>query len=673
MRMVDRPAGTHKPRHHKSTSGGEQQSKLAGQTDAASFGSWEAKITASEQVGAALAWAYSETVMEVYRRVVIHGEPWVVPSGHKGGPAGGVRAELIGRGWLQREATSMLVQAQAAQASAVESAVNALERLREALVQVDEKLAWAKAGTSQKRVRQRHGLSRRRDTLTASIERLQRRLDNHDIRVCFGTRKLALAGNNPAAYRYASRRQWRDRWDRARHSAWYCQGDKQAVGGNYAAQVTLDADGGDYAWVHVPRFLAGQLGCDQRIKILLQGGDHGRAELARAIQRDRQDHQNRIGAWEQSQAHYGVQRALGFSEAGLAAIGLAKPRQSQPDLLCHEAVSIRLCWRERKQAWYIVASWEKDMPVVLRPSRALRRRYQMVLGVDLNPDHLAWCLIDSQGNPQRWGKIPLDLTGTAQQNADQIGRAVAELVRLAKHCGAPIAHEILDFTRKRAELRYLPRRLARLLSGFAYSKFATTLASRCAREGVARIPVNPAWTSVLGQANYAGVYGVSVDQGAGCVIARRALGFATSVRPQVACQVPRSGPDEHTSPPPTADWDWAGLKLVAKTLPTRRSTWEPNGLCTRNSKVRSAPATGPPGQGEDGCPAPTSDSLPAPSPASAGSKAVPRSEAVVAAPAVPRTPGADADLCETRSLLNTKRPTTINQRNNGSGRWSTWW
>ncbi|MHB1626663.1 MAG: hypothetical protein ACYCUC_15830 [Candidatus Dormibacteria bacterium] len=84
--------------------------------------------------------------------------------------------------------------------------------------------------------------------------------------------------------------------------------------------------------------------------------------------------------------------------------------------------------------------------------------------------------------------------------------AVAGLVAIAKSEGAAIAHEDLDFSRSRAGPRYLPHRLARLLSSFAYNQLLTTLASRCASYGVRHVPVNPAWTSVLGQANYAGVH-----------------------------------------------------------------------------------------------------------------------------------------------------------------------
>jgi hypothetical protein len=91
---------------------------------------------------------------------------------------------------------------------------------------------------------------------------------------------------------------------------------------------------------------------------------------------------------------------------------------------------------------------------------------------------------------------------------------------------------------------------------------------------------SPAWTSVLGQANYAGVYGVSVDQGAACVVARRALGLRTRVRPYVAHVLSRERGTGHTSS------GQPGLKLVAKALPKRRSTWEPSGLCLRRHSAQ---------------------------------------------------------------------------------------
>ncbi|MDA8287187.1 MAG: transposase, partial [Actinomycetota bacterium] len=181
-----------------------------------------------------------------------------------------------------------------------------------------------------------------------------------------------------------------------------------------------------------------------------------------------------------------------------------------------------------------------------RPPKTSQAKPTLVLGADLNPDHLAWSLLKADGNPVSFGRIALDLSGSAEQNRDRLGVAVAALVEVARRHGAAIAVETLDFTRARAQLRSSSRRLKRLVSSFAYHKFFAVLSSRCAREDVAVISVNPAWSSVLGQANCAGVRGISVDQGAAAVLARRALGLRERVRPAVARRLPRSAADGHT-------------------------------------------------------------------------------------------------------------------------------
>jgi hypothetical protein len=555
-----------------------------------------AKVTSGTEVLEAVAAAWSEGMREVYRRAVVGGEEWFAKDGK------GLRSELIRRGWSQREATSMFVAAQGAQDGAVESAKLAMETVKGHLEQVGKKLTWAMAGTSAKRKSKRHGLARRRDTLAAQARRLERRLEAGDVRVCFGGRKLAVAGNDPAAHGYADRDEWRERWDRERSGQWFAQGDKEFPSGCPSARISLSSDrASGSVSIRVPSFLRGQLGCGEWHEIAVAGFSWRRDELARAMSWDQADLAARCLGWQDKTAHWGVQRSVGASEALLSHYGLKKPSATAPRLHTGSAVSVRLSWREEKQSWYAHASFETPA------GRVVKRAKGLVLGIDLNPDHVAWCLVSADGNPLRWGRVDINLSGPANQNAASIGRAVAQLVALARRYGAIVAHEVLDFSRKRAELRYLSRRLAQLLSSFAYNKFAETLSSRCAREGLVRCPVDPAWTSVLGQADYAGVYGVSVDQGAACVIARRALGFRTSVRPQVARRVPRCGLDEHTSLP-----EAARLKLVAKALSSgphkarRRSTWDPSGLCLRR---HSAPC-GP--QGGCATPAPAQVSLPTP-------------------------------------------------------------
>jgi hypothetical protein len=623
---------------------------------------------------------YGSTVREAYQRCFAHKtpEPW--------GEA--VRKELVGRGWREDEADSIYDTAKAAQDSAVEATKLARETARASLVATEKKLEWAMAGSSKKRVRQRHGLARRRDLLQARVARFEARLAENDVRVFFGGHKLALAGNDPVAHGYESRGAWREVFDRARSNTIYLRGDTESSFGNWYAKVVLhDGDdtgqaGQDVLRLRIPdlKTAAGVAlrelsGGAEWVEVRVEGLSYGREGLTEA-QVSHESASEARARWEadrtgwedipgwRDEAKTLAQMYRGYAKltktkipAWVSVLPKDPPRTPYKAKRASKPVSVRIFWRERKAGWYVTASVERDIDgLLLKPSRALRRRFRHALGVDVNPDHLAWCLIDKEGNPHLWGKIGWDLSGTSGQNADEIGRAVAKLVALAKAHGAPIAHEELDFTRKRGELRYMSRRLARLLSAFAYSKFAATLASRCAREHVHRISVEPAYSSVLGQANYAGVYGVSVDQGAACVIGRRALGLRTSVRGKVARQVPRCGSLGHTPTVSTGPgigddpFDWAGLKLVAKALSSgphkarRRSTWDPSGLCLRR---HSALFTGPLGKGEtsgDEALSPVTCSPSAPNLASASNKAVLSGGAVAAARTRGRMPSGEEVL-----------------------------
>jgi hypothetical protein len=120
-------------------------------------------------------------------------------------------------------------------------------------------------------------------------------------------------------------------------------------------------------------------------------------------------------------------------------------------------------------------------------------------------------------------------------------------------------------------------------------------------EGLSTRAVNPAWTSVLGQADYACVYGLSVDQGAAVVIARRALGLRTRLRPTVAARVAAVRKDEGAARALACDEARqvsarAGtvhnglsstqmLRKTARMLSDRSSTWDKDGLARRNTCI----------------------------------------------------------------------------------------
>ena len=109
--------------------------------------------------------AFQSAVRPTYRRCVLFGEPWFV-AGRNDAHAGGVRSQLIARGWSQREATAISTTATAAQAAAIESTKLALQRSSQDLAVVEDRLATAMRRTSQRATR--HGLAgggtgRRRD------------------------------------------------------------------------------------------------------------------------------------------------------------------------------------------------------------------------------------------------------------------------------------------------------------------------------------------------------------------------------------------------------------------------------------------------------------------------------------------------------------------------------
>ena len=67
-----------------------------------------------------------------------------------------------------------------------------------------------------------------------------------------------------------------------------------------------------------------------------------------------------------------------------------------------------------------------------------------------------------------------------------------------------------------------------MLSGFAYSTFLTMLDRKAFKAGVKVVPVNPAYTSVIGRNNYLFRYGITAHEAAALVIARRAQRYPKS-------------------------------------------------------------------------------------------------------------------------------------------------
>ncbi|NEN98222.1 MAG: hypothetical protein F6K50_22705 [Moorea sp. SIO3I7] len=148
------------------------------------------------------------------------------------------------------------------------------------------------------------------------------------------------------------------------------------------------------------------------------------------------------------------------------------------------------------------------------------------IGIDLNPSSVGWAYVDADGNLKAHGQIPLQQGLPSGKQDAQIVDACLQLVTLAKTYQCPIVHETLDFGKKKEAFRELGRKYARMLSGWAYSRFFELLNSICSNRGVYVFTVNPAYSSLIGMVKYARMYGLASDEVAALVIARRGMGLS---------------------------------------------------------------------------------------------------------------------------------------------------
>ena len=233
-----------------------------------------------------------------------------------------------------------------------------------------------------------------------------------------------------------------------------------------------------------------------------------------------------------------------------------------------EAVRYDISYDPERGRWYLDASWKTTPEPVpgLDELRAGR-----LLGVDLNADHLACCVLDAAGNPVG-EPISIDLATAGLKASRRDGRVRAAISMLLDHasqrnCSA-IVVEDLDFADARATGRETlgrgkrGKRLRRTVAGIPTRKFRTRLTAMANRGGIAIIGVDPAYTSRWGaqhwraplQQQTSDPTTVTAHHGAAAAIGRRGLGSAIRRRPagprtrqRTSAGTPPAGPDPHRS------------------------------------------------------------------------------------------------------------------------------
>jgi len=162
-----------------------------------------------------------------------------------------------------------------------------------------------------------------------------------------------------------------------------------------------------------------------------------------------------------------------------------------------------------------------------------------VIGVDTNPDHLAYMEIDRFGNPlpngqAGKGQIFFNLKGDADFDLNAIQHSAIELVDLALRTGKSLVIEKLDFKKKLAQLEAMHGpAYAKMLSSFAYSAIVEAILSRAYKMGVEVRQVNSAYSSLIGNFKYTKKYGLTSHLAAALVIGRRCFRLSERL-PQLA-------------------------------------------------------------------------------------------------------------------------------------------
>jgi hypothetical protein len=222
------------------------------------------------------------------------------------------------------------------------------------------------------------------------------------------------------------------------------------------------------------------------------------------------------------------------------------------------AVRYDISYDPAKGRWYLDASWKQDTAVA---SSIDALRTGPVLGVDLNAEHLAGCVLDGSGNPVG-DPITIPVATARLKASRRDGRvraAITTLLDTAEHarCTAVVI-ENLDFADARATGRETlgrgkrGKQFRRTVAGIPTRKFRTRLAGMAGRRWIAVIGVDPAYTSRWGAQHWVKPLRqqtsepVTTHHGAATAIGRRGLGQAIRRRPAG----PRNGQRTVAGTPP---------------------------------------------------------------------------------------------------------------------------
>lgn len=369
-----------------------------------------------------------------------------------------------------------------------------------------------------------HQKKRRLSKLEHRLKQLKKDQKEKKIHLCFGGKKLFRAQFNLEKNGYGSHEEWRKEWDKARNSEFFVLGSKDETAGNQSCTATITEDGTLALRLRLPPVLSEKYG-----KYLDISGIH---------------------------FQYGQNTIL----ASLYSC-LERRQATQNKANLGRALSYR--FKKDKKGWIAFVSTEYDKPRIISDDE------YGAIGLDINANHLALVEIDRFGNPEEKRTIPLNTYGkNKNQILAEIGNIAAETIKWAEKVKKPIVLEKLDFGKKKTTIKEEnTRKNARMLSSLAYSQIIKMIIAKAYRQGVVVHTVNPAFTTIIGQAKFAKRYGLTKHHAAALCIARRKYGY--SEQPPKSCIILNGKEGQLTLPLPVRNRGrhvWSFWRTVGKKI-----------------------------------------------------------------------------------------------------------
>lgn len=202
--------------------------------------------------------------------------------------------------------------------------------------------------------------------------------------------------------------------------------------------------------------------------------------------------------------------------------------------------------------WFMAVT--VDLP---RKKLISKPRQYGCIGIDINPKSIGYAVVDHDGNLVAKGRLPFDVSSKRRgQTIAIIAEVCNSLMNLAESFAMPITLEDLEFSKKKTQLRERGKKYARMLSNFAYSRFIEQLTLQAGNRGIELIQRNPAYSSFLALVKYSRMYGMSSDEAAALVLARRAMNLSERL-PRSITALLGVNPRKHV---------WSGINQLNKVL-----------------------------------------------------------------------------------------------------------